>query len=101
MSRYPGKDTKTLRTLAVSLARDCVFGPKVMQESTRSGRGQSGQKQLDPEKLQYIKSIIAGRTGKNPTDPEFELIWDKCLTSIGKQCQILRNKEKKKLMASQ
>ena len=74
---------------------------RVLQESTRSGRGQSGQKQLDPEKLQYIKSIIAGRTGKNSTEPEFELVWDKCLTSIGKQCQILRNKEKKKLMASQ
>ena len=71
-----------------------------MQESTRSGRGPSGKKQLDPEKMQYIKNIVAGRAGRNPTDSEFELFWDKCLTSIGKQCQILRDREKK-LMPSQ
>ena len=101
MTQFPGKDIKTLRNLAVALARDCVFGPQVMQESTRSGRGPAGKKQLDPEKLQYIKNIVAGQACRNSTDPDFELIWDKCLISIGKQCQILRNKEKKKLIPNQ
>ena len=68
-----------------------------MAQSTRSGRGGEHVRQLDPEKMIYIKHIIAGRVRKNPEDPEFELIWEKCLTSIGKQCQTLRTKAKKSI----
>ena len=73
----------------VALARDCVFGQEVMSPSTRSGRGTNNLRQLDPDKLAYIKNIIAGRLGRGTEDPEFKLIWGKCLTSIGKQCQTL------------
>ena len=53
------------------------------------------QEQQDPEKLNYIKYTIAGRKGKQVGDTEFELVWRKCLVSIGKQCQFLCNKAKK------
>lgn len=96
MTCFPGKDEKTLRALAVALAKDCIFGADVLVKSTRSGRGDKAQ-QLDPDKLNYIKHIIAGRIGKQVGDAEFELVWGKCLVSIGKQCQILRNKAKKRL----
>ena len=80
----------------MALAKYCTFGADVLMKSTRSGRGDKAQ-QLDPEKLNYIKHIIAGRIGKQVGDAEFELVWGKCLVSIGKQCQILRNKAKKRL----
>lgn len=96
MTRFSGRDEKSLRALAVHLARDCVFGTAVMAQSSRSGRGENVQ-QLDPTKLDYIKNIIAGRVGRNILEPEFELIWEKCLISIGKACQMLRNKAKKGL----
>ena len=77
--------------LAVTLARDCISGCDVTIHSTRSGHGEDNvDQQLDPEKMKYIKSIVAGRVGKNVDDPEFELVWSKCLVSIGKQCQRLR-----------
>ena len=86
MTRFPGKDEKTLRALAVALAKDCIFGADVLMRSSRSGRRDNSQ-QLDPEKMNYIKHIIAGRMGKQVGDAEFELVWGKCLVSIGKQCQ--------------
>ena len=99
MTRFPGRDEKTLRALAVALARDCVFGTDVMLQSTPSGRGNNQTHQLDPEKLDYmyIKHIISRRMGKQPGNPEFELIWGKCVVSIGKQCQKLRTKAKKRM----
>ena len=67
-----------------------------MMHSTRSGReGGNVDQQLDPDKMKYIKSIVAGRAGKNADDPEFELVWSKCLVSIGKQCQRLRKNANK------
>ena len=71
---------------AVALARDCIYGPETMPLSIRSSCGQNVQ-QLDPDKLNYIKNIIAGRIGKNLKDAEFELIWEKCLISIGKHAK--------------
>ena len=75
-SRFPGRDVKALQALAVSLARDCVYGSHILAQSIRSGRGGEHVRQLDPEKMIYIKHIIAGRVGKNPEDPEFgENVW--------------------------
>ena len=45
MTRYPGKDEKSLRALAVALARDCVFGQEMMSQCTRSGRGTNNLRQ--------------------------------------------------------
>ena len=81
-----------LQNSAVALARDCVYGPETMPISTRSGCGQNVQ-QLDPDKLNYIKNIIAGRIGKNPKDAEYEL--GKVLHLHWQACQILHTKAKK------
>ena len=39
MTHFPGKDEKTLRALAVALAKDCIYGTDVLMKSTPSGRG--------------------------------------------------------------
>ena len=95
MARYPGRDLNSLRDLAVALARSVVFGDDTMARSSKSGR--YGTYQLDPEKLAYIKSVVRGRVGTRRSDTEFELMWKKCLESIGKQCQKLRAKRRQNL----
>ena len=64
MTRFPGGGgggCTNPQNSAVALARDCVYGPETMPLSIRSSCGQNVQ-QLDPDKLNYIKNIIAGRS---------------------------------------
>ena len=89
VNKFPGKNTSSLRELTVALARNVVFGDVVLARSSRSDRNDSDQ--LDPQKLAYIKSIIRGRVGLMG-DNEFELVWKKCLESLGKMCSKLRSK---------
>ena len=58
---------------------------------------QAKEKNLDPEMLQYIKSWLLVEGEGTPLTQSLRLIWDKCPISIGQQCQILRNKEKKEV----
>ena len=53
-----------------------VFGDNVLAQSSRSGK--NGTNQLDPEKSQFIRSIIHNRVRG-----EFELVRKKCLDSLG------------------
>ena len=93
LARVPGKDLRSFRKLAIVLARGCFFGDNVLFESTVSGRGTS---MLEPTQLQIlIKETIQSRVCDMPMQ-EFELVWAKCLASIGKKCQNMRTGKLKK-----
>lgn len=89
VNKFPGRNTSSLCELTVPLARNVVFGDTVLARSSLSGRNDSDQ--LDTEKLAYIKSIVRGQVGLMG-DHEFELVWKKCLESLGKMCSKLRAK---------
>lgn len=64
-----------------------------MIHSTRSGRGGDNvDQQLDPDKMEHIKSMPQWLEGQERM--QMTLVRSKCLVSIGKQCQQLRNKDK-------
>lgn len=87
-----GTDEKSLRLLAVRLARDSIFGEEELGESSLSGRNNT--KVLDSEKLDYIRKLIYSRVGEKVGEREFNLIWkNACLHSISKECQRLRSKK--------
>ena len=92
IARFPGRDLSCLRELTVALARYVVFGDNVLALSSKSGRNNTYQ--LDSDKLQYIRRTIRERVGTQKNDEEFELIWEKCMESLGKFCQKLRAKKK-------
>ena len=89
MVRFPGRDESSLRRLAVELARQCIFGEQTLSVSTISGRNNTYQ--LDPDKLNQIKTIVKARSGVGTL--EFEGIWCKCIESIKKKCQALKKKQ--------
>lgn len=88
-----GTDEKSLRLLAVRLARDSIFGEEELGESSLNSRNNT--KVLDSEKLDYIWKLIYSRVGeKKVGEREFNLIWkNACLHSISKECQRLRSKK--------
>ena len=92
MATIIGRDVRSLRGLAVRLARESYFGDDIMSNSSPSGKGGFGRAllQLDPAGMKQIKSIIRQRSRGN-SELEFEAIWVKCLASISKACQNLRN----------
>ena len=47
--RVPGKDVRSLRRLAIILARGCFFGDDVMEMSSVAGKG--GLAALEPAKM--------------------------------------------------
>lgn len=89
VARFPGKNLGSLRELTVALARDVVFGDEVLSRSSRSGRNDTNQ--LDQGKMKFIRSIVRGRVGLMG-DSEFDLVWRKCLDSLGKCCSKLKAK---------
>ncbi len=52
-----GKDTESLRRLAMALARGCMFGDDVLERSTPTGRGNNMLPSLDPTKMATIKEL--------------------------------------------
>jgi hypothetical protein len=90
MSAVPGKNTSSLRLLAVKLARNCFFGDDILALSSPSGKGGKGNLQkLDAGGLNHIKGIIRQRV-RDKINLKFEAIWSYCLNSISKVCQNLR-----------
>ena len=82
---------KNVSRLAVKIARESIFGQKVMQESTPSGTLKL--KKLAPGKLETIKNTI--RTFFPSSDinaAEFELTWKVCIESISQACKHERKK---------
>ena len=91
MSANQGRDTRSLRVLAVRLARECFFGDDLMARASPSGKGGPGQQllQLEPQLMHQIREIIQQRA-RFLSQGEFEALWQKCLLSISKACQNLR-----------
>ena len=90
----PGTEVANLRNLAISLAKDAIFGKEEMMRCSLSGRKNTAT--LDEKKLKYIKTIIQSRVPRM-SETEFEHLWLLCRGSISKSCQCLRTKAKRKL----
>ncbi len=80
MNKVPGKDDRSLRALAVLLARECYFGDTVLLNSSPSGKAYQW---LNMEKLAQIRGIVRQRA-QDKSDIEFEDSWGKCIESISK-----------------
>lgn len=91
---HPGTGVANLRNLAISLAKDAIFGKDEMVRCSLSGRKNTAA--LDEKKLKYIKTIIQSRVPRM-SEAEFESLWILCRSSISKSCQSLRTKSKRKL----
>ena len=64
MSAVPGKNTSSLRLLAVKLARNCFFGDDILALSSPSGKGGKGNLQkLDAGGLNHIKGSSGSGSG--------------------------------------
>ena len=72
MARITGRDIKSLRALAVVLARACIFGDNVLLQSSPSGKGYATC-QLEPEKLAEIRVRVQQRA-RHLSDNEFEAV---------------------------
>ena len=91
---HPGSSVANLRNLALSLAREAIFGKEEMIKCSLSGRKNTTS--LDEKKLDYIKTVVRSRV-PNMTQNEFNCIWGLCKSTISKSCQVLRNKTRRKL----
>ena len=93
MATISGRDEGYLRCMAGKLARQCYFRDNVLARSSPSGRGGgTGQvlDQLDVIRMNQIKAMIKSRA-RHRSDLEFEGVWVKCVGTISKKCQNLRN----------
>ncbi|XP_072016267.1 uncharacterized protein [Amphiura filiformis] len=94
--------------LAIKLAKECVFGTKVLLESTVTGRNMNP---LDKKGLDKIRDCLRQKYGPRCSEMEFEMIWKQSRESISQLCKRLRrrctatknngNKSKEKDMSSQ
>ena len=77
-------------TLAMKVAREAVFGDRVMKQCTAmGGRGLPG---LPREELFRIKSALFDLFPSYWRCPEeFESLWSCCVDSIGQACKRLRH----------
>ena len=81
---HPGTGIANLRNLAISLARDAIFGKEEMMSSSLSCRKNTTA--LDKKKLSYIKTIIQSRVLRM-SETEFASLWILYRSSISKSCQ--------------
>ena len=93
----PGTDMASLRMLAVSLARDAVFGREEWSKTSLSNRKGSELKEADKQKMDYVKTLVFSRVPKM-SKVELELLWSQCRISLSKSAQALRTKAKKALV---
>lgn len=96
MHNYSGTDLAALRKLTTALAREAIFGREALAKRSLSGRSKDSE-QLDPQKLDYIKTLVHSRV-PNKSDVDFEETWKLCRSSLSKSCQTLRNSVKKKIL---
>ena len=78
---------RSLRSLAVRLARECSFGDNLMANASTRGKGGPGKAlvQLDHVRMTQNRGIT-----RNCSEWEFEAIWAKSLPSISEAGQNLR-----------
>ena len=96
LSNHTGTEVADLRNLAISLARDAIFGKQEMIRCSLSGRKNSNTASLDEKKINYIKTVVRSRV-PSMSEERFNLVWPLCRGSISKSCQVLRTKAKRKL----
>ena len=89
MARYPNLKGAKLPTLAMKLAKEAVFGEKIMKQCTPFGsRSLPG---LPTAELNKLKEVLFRHTPQFWGNPaEFETVWSDCITSIGQACKRLR-----------
>ena len=61
LSNHTGTEVADLRNLAISLARDTIFGKQEMIHSSLSGKKNSNTATLDEKKINYIKTVVCSR----------------------------------------
>ncbi len=91
--KIDGRNTDSLRKLAIILARGCVFGDDVLVQSSPSGRGRTTS--LSTEKMVEIRRIVRQRA-RALSEAAFEEVWENCIKSIKKTCQYLHSGRLKK-----
>ena len=93
LHNYSGTDLAALRKLTTALAREAIFGREELAKKSLTGCNET--EQLDPQKLDYIKTLVHLRVPKKSA-VDFEETWKLCRGSLSKSCQTLRNSVKKK-----
>ena len=92
VNKYPKLCTKSkIPTLAVKLATEAFFGPKVMSYCTFKGVGSCHA--LPQTEVKSMKEFLLKLTmpGTISSRVEFENVWAKCVESVGQKCKTLRN----------
>ena len=89
----------SLRILAVSLARDAIFGRQEWAKTSLATRKGSELIGADKQKLNYVKTLVFSRVPKK-SKVELELLWSLCRVSLSKSAQALRSRAKKQLYAT-
>ena len=85
-----------LRNLALSLARDVIFGRDERYKFSLSD--QKNTCCFDEKKVEYIQTVVRSRV-PNLSEDEFNAIWGLCKGTIVKSCQTLHTKAKRKLIS--
>lgn len=89
IARYPSLKGAKLPTLAMKVAKEAVFGEKIMKQCTPFGsRSLPG---LPTAELDKLKEALFRHTPQFWGNPaEFETVWSECTASIGQACKRLR-----------
>lgn len=76
--------------LAIALARYCIFGTKVLIESSVTGR--NSKNPLNHVSMRKIKELLKEKYGSRCNQLEFEMVWKTSRESISQLCKRLRRK---------
>ena len=91
IKKYPKlKGVSKASTLAVKLAKEALFGEKVMKQCTVAGtREHPG---LPFDELRELKQVVFRQFPQYWNTPfEFEDVWKVCFDALGQACKRLRN----------
>ena len=89
IARYPNLKGAKLPTLSMKLAKEAVFGEKIMKQCTPLGsRSLPG---LPTAELNNLKEVLFRHSPQYwGNTAEFESVWSDCIESIGQACKRLR-----------
>ena len=89
IARYPNLKGAKLPTLSQKLAKEAVFGEKIMKQCTPLGsRSLPGLPTAELNKLKDVLFRHSPQFWGNAA--EFETVWSDCIESIGQACKRLR-----------
>ncbi|XP_038058923.1 uncharacterized protein LOC119730207 [Patiria miniata] len=74
--------------LAIRLARDCIFGSKILSKSTVTGR--NGMKPLQRDGVKKIKDCLMQIYGPKCSEVECEILWKMARESLSQLCKRTR-----------